>query len=297
MIDFAWGVNSNCKRPVAQSLQVVKKGLVIIMALFGFIGVGNMGYPLLKSAISTFGKEEVIFTSATKEHKEAVGKELGIPYSADNKTVAGNCKYLVLAVKPQTYPLVLDEIKDIVTNEQIVISLAAGVTIAAMKEYFTKEVRVVRAMPNTPALVLQGMTGISFSQDSFSSEEREIIDQFFSSFGKYEVFEENLMNAVAAASGSSPAYVYMFIEALADSVVSYGIPRKKAYTLAAQTLLGAAAMVLQTGEHPGILKDNVCSPGGTTIAAVKALEENGFRNAIMKATDACIKRAEEMSKK
>jgi len=275
---------------------ILKKGM-IIMALFGFIGVGNMGGPLLKSAVSTFGKEEVVFTSATIEHKQVVAKELGIPFAEDNRAVAGKCKYLVLAVKPQTYPAVLEEIKDVVTNGQIIISLAVGVTIATIKERLAKEVKVVRAMPNTPALVSQGMTGISFSEDSFSLEEREIIDRFFSSFGKYEVFKEELMNAVSAASGSSPAYAYMFIEALADSVVSYGIPREKAYTLAAQTLFGAAAMVLKTGEHPGMLKDNVCSPGGTTIAAVKALEEHGFRNAIMKATDACMRKAEEMSKK
>ncbi|NLK27435.1 MAG: pyrroline-5-carboxylate reductase [Clostridiales bacterium] len=266
------------------------------MALFGFLGVGNMGYPLLKAAINTFGKDEVIYTSATKARREAIFQETGIPYLEDNRAVTKQCEYLILAVKPQIYPHILDEIKDAVHENQIIISLAVGITIESIKKSLSKTIKVVRAMPNTPALVSKGMTGISFSEDDFSEDERNIIDRFFSSFGKYEVFDENLMNAVACASGSSPAYAYLFIEALADSVVSYGIPRDKAYSLAAQTLLGAASMVMETGEHPGRLKDRVCSPGGTTIAAVKALEEYGFRNAIMKATDACYNRSKELSK-
>jgi pyrroline-5-carboxylate reductase len=226
-----------------------------------------------------------------------VKKETGADYLTDNASVVKQCKYLVLAVKPQFFAQVLSQIKDEITKEQVVISIAAGITIDTIKEGLSGSVRIVRAMPNTPAMVLKGMTGISFSADSFSEEEKEVVDRFFKSFGKYEVFDEHLMNAVVCANGSSPAYVYMFIEALADSVVSYGIPRDKAYTLAAQTVFGSAAMVLETGEHPGHLKDNVCSPGGTTIAAVKALEEYGLRNAVMKATDACYEKAVELSKK
>ena len=146
-------------------------------------------------------------------------------------------------------------------------------------------------MPNTPALVNEGMSGICFSKDAFSEEEKKMVYAFFDSFGKYEEVNENLMNAVTCASGSSPAYVYMFIEALADSAVKYGIPRDKAYAFAAQTVLGSAKMVLETKQHPGALKDMVCSPGGTTIAAVAALEEYGFRNSIIKATDACYEKS------
>jgi pyrroline-5-carboxylate reductase len=211
--------------------------------------------------------------------------------------VAEKCKFLVLAVKPQFFPQVLADIKNTITKEQVVISIAAGITIDTIKEGLSDTVRIVRAMPNTPAMVLKGMTGICFNAAAFSDEEKDIIDRFFGSFGRYEVFEERLMNAVVCANGSSPAYVYMFIEALADSVVSYGIPRDKAYLLAAQTVFGSAAMVLETGEHPGRLKDNVCSPGGTTIAGVKALEEYGLRNAVMKATDACYEKAVELSRK
>lgn len=267
------------------------------MALFGFIGAGNMGYPLLKAAIQTFGQHEVIYSDASLERNQFIKEDTGIPYCVDNTEVVSNCRYLVLAVKPQFFPQVLNQIKDSITNDHIVISIAAGITIDSIREALSKAVRIVRAMPNTPAMVLKGMTGISFSADVFSDEEHSVIHLFFSSFGKYEIFDEKLMNAVVCANGSSPAYVYLFIEALADSVVAYGIPRDKAYTLAAQTVLGAAAMVLESGEHPAKLKDNVCSPGGTTIAAVKALEEYGLRNAIMKATDACYKKAEELSKR
>ncbi len=267
------------------------------MALFGFIGAGNMGYPLIKAAINTFGSEEVVYTDASADRNQFVMKDTGIPFLEDNIAVVKQCKFLVLAVKPQYFPQVLNQIKKVVTNEQVVISIAAGITIDTIKDTISDSTRIVRAMPNTPAMVLKGMTGICFSKDTFSNEEQTIIDRFFLSFGKYEVFEERLMNAVVCANGSSPAYVYLFIEALADSVVSYGIPRDKAYTLAAQTVLGAAAMVLETGEHPGKLKDNVCSPGGTTIAAVKALEEHGLRNAIMKATDACYEKAVSLSLK
>jgi pyrroline-5-carboxylate reductase len=268
-----------------------------VMALFGFIGTGNMGYPLLSAAVKTFGKDEVIYTDASKERMQWVSENTGIPFVQDNQAVASGCSYLVLAVKPQYFPGVLEEIKTVVTDKQVVISIAAGVTIATIKEGLSQNIRIVRAMPNSPAMVSEGMTGISYSKDTYSSQEKEVVDRFFSSFGKYEVFEEGLMNAVVCANGSSPAYVYMFIEALADSVVNYGIPRDKAYILAAQTVLGSAAMVLKTGEHPGKLKDNVCSPAGTTIAAVKALEECGFRNAVMKATDACYDKSVMLSKK
>ena len=145
-------------------------------------------------------------------------------------------------------------------------------------------------MPNTPALVNEGMSGVCYSQDVFLEEEKEVVEKFFGSFGKFEIVSEQLMDAVVCASGS-PAYVYMFIEALADSAVKYGIPRDKAYVFAAQTVLGSAKMVLETGEHPGKLKDQVCSPGGTTIAAVAALEESGLRSALFKAADACYEKS------
>ncbi len=266
------------------------------MDKFGFIGCGNMGYPMLRGVKNVFGSDFVTFTTASAERRELIKKETGVSYVSDNVSVVTSCKYIILAIKPQKYEEVFKEIKNCLTKEHIVISIAVGYPIENIKKTLGSSVRVVRAMPNTPALVGEGMSGVCFSEDTFTEEEKETINRFFCSFGKYEIFDEKLMDAVACASGSTPAYVYMFIEALADSVVKYGIPRNKAYDLVSQTVLGAAKMVLETKEHPGKLKDQVCSPGGTTIAGVAALEENGFRNAVIKATDACYAKANNMKK-
>jgi pyrroline-5-carboxylate reductase len=264
------------------------------MALFGFVGVGNMGSAILKATYEAFGQAEIIYYDASEEKCSLIYKQFSISPENSNTELVKKCKYLVLAIKPQYISNVLEEIRGLITPEHILISIAAGVSIDSIKSLVGESKRVIRAMPNTPALILKGSTGVSFSSDVFLDSERAQLDSFFSSFGKYDVFDEKLMNAVTCASGSSPAYVYTFIEALADSVVSLGLSRDKAYALVAQTVMGAAAMVQETGEHPGLLKDRVCSPGGTTIAGIKALEENGFRNAIMKATDACYKRANEL---
>ena len=154
----------------------------------------------------------------------------------------------------------------------------------------------MRAMPNTPARLNEGMTCISYS-DAVTEVEKEVVRKLFLSVGKIEEIPEKLMNAAICANGSSPAFVYMFMEALADGAVKYGIPRDLAYRLVGQTVLGSAKMLLETGEHPGSLKDAVCSPGGTTIAGVAALEEHGLRNAVLKSVDACYEKAENMNKK
>jgi pyrroline-5-carboxylate reductase len=264
--------------------------------MIGFIGAGNMGYPMLLGAMKVFGKEAMLFTTATKKRREFIKQETGLNYVEENAVIATSCKYIVFGVKPQYFKDVYNDIKASITKEHILITIAPGISTEDVKEALGAHVRVVRAMPNTPAMVNEGMSAVCFSNDEFTEEEKEVIHQFFTSFGKYELFEERLMNAVVCANGSSPAYVYMFIEALADSVVKYGIPRDKAYSLVAQTVLGAAKMVLETKEHPGKLKDQVCSPGGTTIAAVAKLEEFGLRNAVIKATDACYEKATNIKK-
>jgi len=152
-----------------------------------------------------------------------------------------------------------------------------------IEEYFGFEVKLIRTMPNTPALVGEGMSILSFSEDEFTAEEIEEVKSIFNSFGEIEILDEKLMDAVVPISGSSPAYVYMMIEAMADGGVLLGLPRKLSYKLAAQSVLGAAKMVLETNTHPGELKDAVCSPGGTTIEAVASLEKMNFRNAIIEA--------------
>ena len=256
------------------------------MAKNGFIGMGNMGLAIMKGLLKTYAPQDILFSSAHEEKMEKITAETGVPHAASNAECARQAKYLVLAVKPQVLPKVFAEIKDIVTKEQVVISIAAGYTTADLKEGLSEHVRIVRSMPNTPAMVGEGMTGVCYDEAEFDEEEKADIAGFFQSFGKMERVDEKLMDVVGSASGCSPAYVYMFIEALADGCVKYGMPRQTAYKMAAQAVLGSAKMVLETGKHPGELKDMVCSPGGTTIEGVAALEECGFRSAVIKACDA-----------
>lgn len=264
------------------------------MYRFGFIGMGNMGSAMLQGSLNVFPAEQFAFTRKDQEKGRAFAEKTGTCHLAENRLCAECSKYVILAVKPQFYAGVLAEIKPVINADKIVISLAPSYTIQDLKNSLGASVRIVRAMPNTPAQVGAGMTGISWSDDVFSDEEKEELNGFFASFGRVETVPETLMDAVAAASGSSPAFIYMMIEALADGVVRYGMPRKQAYTFVAQAVLGSAKMVLESGEHPGALKDNVCSPGGTTIAAVAALEASGFRSSLIEAASAVCERCRNM---
>ena len=262
------------------------------MAKIGFIGMGNMGFAILQGLLKLYRPEDLLFTDVNQERMETVKKQTGVDFVESNAECANQSRIVVLAVKPQYYDAVLKNIKYAVKPEQIVISIAPGITIDSLVKKLGDGKRIVRAMPNTPALLGEGMTGVTYDRGLFTEEEEQEIRAFFQSFGRMEYVEERLMSAVVCASGSSPAYVYMFIEALADSAVRYGLPRDKAYEFAAQTVKGAAEMVLQTGKHPGEPKDMVCSPAGTTIAGVAALEEYGFRNAVLKANEACYEKCE-----
>lgn len=256
------------------------------MAKIGFIGMGNMGMAIMKGLLKSMPPEEILFSSAHTDKMEKISKETGVACAASNSECARQVKYLVLAVKPQVLPKVFAEIKDAVTKEQVIISIAAGYSISDLAEGLGGQVRVVRTMPNTPAMVGEGMTGLCYEEALFTEEEKATVEALFTAVGKTEKVEEKLLDVVASASGCSPAYVYMFIEALADGCVKNGLPRQMAYRMAAQAVLGSAKMVLETGKHPGELKDMVCSPGGTTIEGVAALEQGGFRGAIIKACDA-----------
>lgn len=264
------------------------------MYKFGFIGMGSMGQAMLHGSLSVFTSDMLAFTRKHREKGNELTEETGVRCLPDNITCAEHSKYVILAVKPQFYDGVLDEIRTVLTEDKIVISLAPSYKIGDLKQILGESVRVVRAMPNTPARVGEGMTGLSWSEDIFAEEEKQELEQFFTSFGKAETVPENLMDAVTAASGSSPAFIYMMIEALADGVVQYGMPRAQAYTFVAQAVLGSAKMVLETGEHPGKLKDSVCSPGGTTIAAVAKLEASGFRSSLIEAAAAVCDRCRNM---
>lgn len=258
----------------------------------GFIGAGNMGYAMLKGALSSISPENVGVTDRSFDKAESIAQETGVRHFESNADCVKNCKYVVFSIKPQVYENVVDEIRKFVDDSKIIISLAPNVSIEMLNGMFGKNVRVVRLMPNTPALVGEGMTGYCYDDALFNEEEKTFLADLFNSFGKAVKVSEKIMSAVVCASGSSPAYVFMFIEALADSVVKYGMSRDDAYTFVAQTVLGSAKMVLESGEHPGVLKDRVCSPGGTTIRAVEKLEECGLRNALFKATEACYNKCE-----
>lgn len=249
----------------------------------GFIGAGNMGYAMLKGALTVFDSDKMTYTDVNKERLEEVKLETKVNYCIDNTTCVQQSDIVVLAVKPQYLDDVLRGINSLNLENKIFISIAPGITITSLKEHLGEQVKVIRAMPNTPALVNEGVTAIAYSQDNYTAEEKNTVQQFFESFGEYVELDEKQLDMVVPVSGSSPAYVYMFIEAMADAGVLFGLPRKIAYKLAAQSVLGAAKMVLETGEHPGTLKDAVCSPGGTTIESVKSLEKNSFRGTIIEA--------------
>ncbi len=269
------------------------------MKKYGFIGTGNMGFPLLKGAIGLVGKENVTYSTPFEEEMKRIKEQTGADYSPDSAALASESENIVICVKPQMISRVYEDLSGTDLSGKTVISIAAGVSSASIHDGLGRDVRIARIMPNTPAMVGEGMSCISFSGfgGGFDDAHKKAVIQLFEAVGRVEVIDESMMNVATCANGSSPAYVFMFIEALADSVVALGIPRKTAYKLVAQTVLGSAKLLLDTGEHPGVLKDNVCSPGGTTMAAVEALEECGFRNALMQATKACYEKGLELGKK
>ena len=262
----------------------------------GFIGCGNMAQAMITGIIgkNVVPAEEVIAADLAFAKVEKIKEKFQINITTDN-CEAAKADIVVLSVKPQMYKDVIHEIRDCITKSQLVVTIAAGVTMAQSERQFGKEVKIIRVMPNTPALVGEGMAGIC--QNEYTTpEDMEKVCQIFRSFGQVEIVTESLMDAVVGVSGSSPAYVYMFIEALADAAVMQGIPRDKAYIFAAQSVYGSAKVVLETGKHPGELKDAVCSPAGTTIEAVRVLEEKGMRSAVIEATIAASKKSKEMGK-
>lgn len=265
--------------------------------IIGFIGGGNMASAIIGGIIGSglADKDHVIAADKFPVAVDRLKDTFGIQASTENIEISSNADILFLAVKPNMFVSVIPEIKEYIKKDALIISIAAGQTIAKIETLFGKEIKLVRVMPNTPALVGASMSALSPNKN-VSEEELALAQQIFNSFGQCEVVSESLMDAVVGVSGSSPAYVYMFIEAMADAAVADGMPRAQAYKFAAQSVLGAAKMVLETGKHPGELKDAVCSPGGTTIEAVAELEKNGFRDCVISAQRACVQKSKEMSK-
>ncbi|MGR5994160.1 pyrroline-5-carboxylate reductase [Bacillus cereus] len=221
--------------------------------------------------------------------------EYGITITTNNNEVANSADILILSIKPDLYSSVINQIKDQIKNDVIVVTIVAGKSIKSTENEFGRKLKVVRVMPNTPALVGEGMSALCFNEMVTEKDIKEVLN-IFNIFGQTEVINEKLMDVVTSISGSSPAYVYMFIEAMADALLYLAVCREKqAYKFAAQAVLGSAKMVLETGIHPGELKDMVCSPGGTTIEAVVTLEEKGLRTAIISAMKRCTQKSMEMS--
>lgn len=261
----------------------------------GFIGTGNMASAIMGGVINKglIPANEIIGSDLFAPGREKVAAQFGIKVTDSNIEVAQNAEIIILSVKPQFYADVIAEIKDIITENQLIITIAPGKTLAWLEEQFGKPVKITRTMPNTPAMVNEGMTA-AVPNSYMNEEEIARVKAILESFGKVEFVSEKLMDVVVSVSGSSPAYVYMMIEAMADAAVSGGMPRPQAYQFAAQAVLGSAKMVLETGMHPGALKDMVCSPAGTTIEAVRTLEALGFRSSIIEAMKVCEEKSKNM---
>lgn len=260
--------------------------------VIGFIGYGNMAQAMIGSIIKS---NLIPSNQIIASRKKLMDNNYNIKVTRDNKEVAMKSDYIIIAVKPHIYEEVLHEIKNEIKQGAVVIGIAAGISSEFLRKNLNKGTKYLKVMPNTPAMVGEGITAI-VKNDNFTDTEMKEVLSLFQSFGKTEFISENLMDGFTALCGSSPAYVYMMIEAMADGAVLQGIPRSQAYPMAAQAVLGAAKMVLETGLHPGTLKDNVCSPGGTTIEAVASLEENGFRSTLIEAMRICADKSRAMGK-
>ena len=268
------------------------------MKSIGFIGAGNMASAIIGGIVKSnlINPNKIIASALSDSTLERVSKSFGINTTKNSKEVVKNSDIVFVAVKPNVYDSVLEEVKDFITNDKIIVTIAAGKTIESVENIIGCDKKIVRTMPNTPALVNEGMTAICPNKNINDDELNEVLS-IFNSFGKSEIVKESLIDAVIGVSGSSPAYVFMFIEALADGAVRAGMPRQQAYKFASQSVMGSAKMVLESEKHPGELKDMVCSPGGTTIEAVAILEESNMRSSIIKAVTAAVDKSKEMSSK
>lgn len=250
-----------------------------------------IGGILQKQAVAA---EDIIGSDVQETAREKIKTEYNITTVTNNKDVASQVDILFLAIKPIFVPVVIAEIKDSIKKDTLIVSIVAGKTLAYLAEQFgDQDTKIVRCMPNTPALVLAGCTGVCANGNVTDAELNTVL-QLLRCFGAAYIVTESMMDIVVGISGSSPAYVFMFIEAMADAAVAQGMPRAQAYNFASHAVMGSAKLVLETGKHPGELKDMVCSPGGTTIEAVKVLEEMGLRATVIDAVEACIQKSRQL---
>jgi len=267
------------------------------MSKVGFIGAGNMAEALIKGLISSklISKKDITASDISEERKNYISKKYGVTINKNNKTLVKESEIVILSVKPNNIKTVLKEISSSVTANKIIISIAAGIPTTLISKMLSKDRKVVRVMPNTPALVLEGASAIYFS-NKLNDREKEQVLKIFNAIGKtFTIEKEDLMNGVTALSGSGPAFVSLFIEALSDGGGKTGLPRTTALQLAVQTVLGAAKLISEENIHPAVLKDMVSSPAGTTIEGLAELEVNGFRGNVISAIEAAEHRSRELS--
>lgn len=253
----------------------------------GVIGVGNMATAILGGIIKNevVKPEEIIGSNRSEAGRNKAKEILGIHVTSDNREAA-KADIVMFGVHPDAHEAIINEIKDVVKDDVIIWTIAAGITLADMEKYFGKKVRIVRTMPNTPAQVGAGVTGVTPNSE-VTEEDLALVRKCIEATGIMEVIPESLMDGIIPVTGSAPAFIFMLINAMADGAVREGFPRKQAIRLAAATVFGSAKMVLDTGKHPEELKDDVCTPGGITIEMVKKMEEVGFRNAVLEGMEAC----------
>lgn len=264
----------------------------------GFIGAGNMGSAIIGGLVqkSIVSANHIYAVNSHQDKTVAVAKKFGINAAKSIKELVQVSDIVVIGVKPKVVSTVLAEALPFITKDTVIVSVAAGVTLESLESVVGSDKKIVRIMPNLPSLVGEGVSSIT-PNAKIEKEDLDNIKTMFNSLGKAEVVSEDLIHAVVGVSGSAPAYVFMFIEALADSAVQGGMPREQAYTFAAQAVLGSAKMVLETGINPGALKDMICSPAGTTIEAVCELEKRGFRSAVIEGAKAAMLKSQQMSNK
>ncbi len=257
-----------------------------------FIGCGSMGSAIIHAVCKKFNSKNIKISAKHFEHAKKIADAENCIAAASNAEAVSGSKYIFLAVKPLHIKEIIDEIKKNLSDDAVLISMAPGITLKELSEKY--DAPYVRIMPNVGAKVSQSMTAIACSEELSAGDLNEV-KEILAAAGRVETIDEKLMGCVTAVSGSGPAYAFVFMEALADAAVRFGMPRKDAYVYAAQTLKGAAETVLYSEECPAALKDSVCSPGGTTIEGIAALEKFGFRNSVMEAVAAAFKKSSEIS--
>ncbi len=263
----------------------------------GFLGAGNMGEAMIKglTQVGLVPAASIAATDARPDRLDQIARQYGIRGSANNRALVAESDVIILAVKPQIMATVLREITPAVDGKKLIISVAAGVATRTLREHLGKPARLIRVMPNTPALILEGVTAIARA-DGLEAGDIEIARELFGAVGRVVVLDEDHLDAVTGLSGSGPGYIAIVIEALADGGVKMGLDRATAMTLATQTVLGSAKLILETGIHPGQLKDMVASPGGTTIAGIAALEDGGIRRTFISAVERATLRSRELGR-